>query len=102
MVFKDTGNKTPYGHVMGTKCRPDITAAFEKDWRMDDYTDWTLIQLVGERASEGKSREIQRKNVAMYLHYLLLARPDFLVAQGLVITMRSVMFLVHQQNVNFT
>jgi hypothetical protein len=61
---------------------------------MDDYTDWTLIRLVGERASEGKSQEIQRKNAAMYLHYLLLARPDFLIAQGLLITMRSVMFLV--------
>ncbi|KAH9993585.1 hypothetical protein BJV77DRAFT_961818 [Russula vinacea] len=91
------GNKTPnrhLRHVTGTKCRPDITAAFEKDWIMDDYTDWTLIRLTGERASEGKSREIQRKNAATYLHYLLLARPDFLVAQGLLITMRSVMFLV--------
>ena len=91
------GNKTPnrhLRHVTGTKCRPDITAAFEKDLIMDDYTDWTLIRLTGERASEGKSREIQRKNAATYLHYLLLARPDFLVAQGLLITMRSVMFLV--------
>ena len=32
--------------------------------------------------------------MATYLHYLLLARPEFLVAQGLLITMRSVMFLV--------
>ena len=94
LVFKDTGNKTPNGHVTGTKCRPDITAAFEKDWITDDYTDWALIQLVGERASEGKSREIQRKNAATYLHYLLLARPDFLVTQGLLTNMRSVMFLV--------
>ena len=64
LVFKDTGNKTPNRHVTGTKCRPNITAAFEKDWIMDDYTDWALIRLTGERASEGKSREIQRKNVA--------------------------------------
>ena len=61
---------------------------------MDNYMDWTLIQLAGERASEGKSQEIQRKNAATYLHYLLLARPNFLVAQGLLITIRSVMFLV--------
>ena len=94
LVFKDTGNKTPNGHVTGTKCRPDITAAFEKDWITDDYMDWALIRLAGERASEGKSREIQRKNVATYLHYLLLARPDFLVAQGLLTNMRLVMFLV--------
>ena len=71
--------------VMGTKCRPDITAAFEKDWITDDYTDWALIQLVGE-TSKGKSREIQMKNAATYLHYLLLARPDFLVT--LLTTMR--------------
>ena len=93
-MFKDTGNKTPNRHIMGTKCRPNITAAFEKDWIMDNYMDWTLIQLAGERASEGKSQEIQRKNAATYLHYLLLARPNFLVAQGLLITIRSVMFLV--------
>jgi hypothetical protein len=30
----------------------------------------------------------------MYLHYLLLARPDFLVAQGLLTTKSEVMFLV--------
>ena len=94
LVFKDMGNKTPNGHVTGTKCKPDITAAFEKDWIADDYTDWALIRLAGERASEGKSQEIQRKNAATYLHYLLLARPKFLVAQGLLITMRLVMFLV--------
>ena len=55
LVFKDTGNKTPNRHVTGTKCRPNITAAFEKDWIMDNYMDWTLIRLAGERASEGKS-----------------------------------------------
>ena len=93
LVFKDMGNETPNGHVTGTKCRPDITAAFEKDWIADDYTDWALIRLTGE-TSKGKSREIQMKNAATYLHYLLLARPDFLVAQGLITTMRSVMFLV--------
>ena len=93
LVFKDTGNKTPNRCIMGTKCRPDITAAFEKDWITDDYMDWALIRLMGE-TSKGKPREIQMKNVAMYLHYLLLARPNFLVAQGLLITMRSVMFLM--------
>ena len=56
LVFKDTGNKTPNGHVMGTKCRPDITAVFEKDWIMDNYTDWALIRLVGERASIRKTQ----------------------------------------------
>jgi hypothetical protein len=93
-VFKDTGNKTPNGHVTGTKCRPDITAAFKKDWIREDYTDWALIRLAGERASKGKSFETQKINAATYLHYLLLARPDFLVAQGLVTTESKVMFLV--------
>jgi hypothetical protein len=92
LVFKDMGNKTPNGHITSTKCRPDIIAAFEKDWLMDNYTDWALIQLAGE-TSKGKSQEIQMKNAATYLHYLL-ARPNFLVAQGLLITMCLVMFLV--------
>jgi hypothetical protein len=42
LVFKDMGNKTPSGHITGTRCRPDITAAFEKDWLMDDLPDWAL------------------------------------------------------------
>jgi hypothetical protein len=94
LVFKVTGNKTPNGHVTGTKCRPDITAAFEKDWITDDYTDWALIRLAGERASTGKSYKTQKKNAATYLHYLLLARPDFLVAQGLLTTKKAVTFFV--------
>jgi hypothetical protein len=94
LVFKDTEYKTPNGHVTGTKCGPDIIAAFEKDWIKDNSTDWALIRLAGERASKGKSSEIQKKNAATYLHYLLLARPDFLVAQGLLTTKSGVMFLL--------
>jgi hypothetical protein len=94
LVFKDTGSKTPNGHVTGTKCRPDITAVFEKDWIEDHYTDWALIRLAGERASSGKSFDTQKKNAATYLHYLLLARPDFLVAQSLLTINSGVVFLV--------
>jgi hypothetical protein len=94
LVFKDTEHQTPNGHVTGTKCRPDITAAFEKDWLRDHDTDWGLIRLAGEKASSGKSFETQKKNAATYLHYLLLARPDLLVAQGLLTTKSDVMFLV--------
>jgi hypothetical protein len=57
-------------------------------------TDWALVQLAGERASKGKTLETQKKNAASYLHYLLLARPDILVAQGLLTTKSDVMFLV--------
>ncbi len=93
LVFKDTGNKTPIGHVTG-RCRPDIIAAFEKDWITDDSMDWALIRLAGERASEGKPFDAQKKDAATYLHYLLLARPDFLVAQGLLTTQSGIIFLV--------
>ena len=93
-MFKNTGNKTPNGHVTGTKCRPNITAAFEKDWITCDCMDWALIRLAGERASKGKNSDVQKKNAATYLHYLLLARPDFFVAQGLLTTTVGVMFLV--------
>ncbi len=98
LVFRDTGNNTPYGHVTGTKCRPDITAAFEKDWIEDEkgkfHSSWALMRLVGEKASKGKPSDTQKKNAATYLHYLLLARPDFLVAQGLLTIGDGVMFLV--------
>jgi hypothetical protein len=94
LVFKDTEYKTPNGQVTGTKCRPDITAVFEKDWIEDHYTDWALIRLAGERASSGKSFDTQKKNAATYLHYLLLARPDFLVAQSLLTTKNGVVFFV--------
>ncbi len=98
LVFRDTGNNRPRGHVTGTKCRPDITAAFEKDWREDQkgqlHSDWALMRLAGEKASRGKSFDTQKKNAATYLHYLLLARPDFLVAQGLLTIGDGVMFLV--------
>ena len=94
LVFEDTEQKTPNGHVTGTKRRPDIIAAFEKDWMKDRNTEWGLIRLAGEKASGGKSLETQKKNAATYLHYLLLARPDFLVGQGLLITTHAVTFLV--------
>ena len=94
LVFKDTEHKTPNGHVTGTKCRPDITAAFEKDWIKDRCTDWALIHLAGERASSSKSFDTKKKNAATYLHYLLLARPDFLVAQSLLTFNSGVVFLL--------
>ncbi|KAN0139749.1 hypothetical protein V8E53_002411 [Lactarius tabidus] len=94
LVFKDMEYKTPNAHITGTECRPDITAVFEKDWIEDHYTDWALIRLAGERASSGKSFNALKKNAAMYLHYLLLARPDFLVAQSLLTTKNGVVFFV--------
>ena len=61
---------------------------------MGDSLDWALVRLAGEKASKGKNLEKQKKIAATYLHYLLLARPDFLVAQGLLTTKSSVWFLV--------
>jgi hypothetical protein len=92
LVFRDTGDKIPHGHVTGTKCRPDITAAFEND--ITDSMDWALIRLAGEKASKGKSLDTQKKNAASYLHYLLLARPEFLVAQGLLTTSSAIFFFL--------
>jgi hypothetical protein len=55
---------------------------------------WALIRLAGEKASAGKTSQTQMKNAATYLHYLLLARPDLLVAQGLLTTQTAVFFFV--------
>jgi hypothetical protein len=94
-VFKDTETKTHKGHVTDTSCRPDITAAFDHDWKDHGPTTyWPLIRLAGEKASGGKSHDTQNKNAASYLHYLLLARPDLHVAQGLLTRESEVVFLL--------
>jgi hypothetical protein len=92
-VFKDTGNKTLLGHVTDSKCKPDITAALENHWQ-DDATLWPCVRLAGEKVSSGKSREEQKKQAISYLHYLLLARPDLHVAQGMLISDDGVLFLL--------
>ena len=87
---------------MGTNCRPDITVTSQKDLKMcassrasgRASTNWEIIRLAGEKASANKSLSEQKKHAATYLHYLLLARPDLLVAQGLLITKTNIMFLV--------
>jgi hypothetical protein len=51
------------------------------------------MRLVGEVASRGKCPVYQKQQAITYLHYLLLARPDLLVAQGLFTSDSEVMFL---------
>ncbi|KAF8341443.1 uncharacterized protein EI90DRAFT_2965802 [Cantharellus anzutake] len=93
LVFKFTENKTHCGHVTDTGCKPDYTAAFESDWDPDGTTLWPYIQFAGEKASGGKSRDSQEKQAISYLHYLLLARPELYVAQGLLASNKSLLFL---------
>ena len=92
LVFRDTGNKSPSGHVTDTMCKPDITAAFEKNWK-NGVVPWPFIRLAGETASTGKTHDEQRVQAISYLHYLLLARPDLYVAQGLLSSDKRVTFL---------
>ena len=94
LVFKSTGNKVHHGHVTDTRCRPDITAAFEGYWREDSTTLWPCIQFAGEDASKGKSKAAHKEHAISYLHYLLLARPDLHVAQGVLISEKRIMFLL--------
>ena len=93
-MFKASGNKRLPGHVTGTRCRPDITAAFESDWeKKKAVVHWPFVRLAGEQASLGKSRDYQKIQAISYLHYLLLARPDLYVAQGVLTSESSVKFL---------
>ena len=92
-MFKSTGNNAHCGHVTDTQCKPDFTAAFDKHWGDKNTTLWPCIRLAGEVASAGKSKEEQKKQAISYLHYLLLARPDLYVAQGLLISNEGVTFL---------
>ncbi|KAG8906203.1 hypothetical protein FRB99_007419, partial [Tulasnella sp. 403] len=73
---------------------PDITAAFEGDFGDKGTTFWPCIRLAGEIASKGKSREDQESQAISYLHYLLLARPDLYLAQGLLASDNNITFLV--------
>jgi hypothetical protein len=73
-------------------CKPNITAAFEGHWK-DDVVPWPFIRLAGETASAGKSKADQNRQAISYLHYLLLARPDLYVAQGLLSSSNKVIFL---------
>ncbi|KIO29032.1 hypothetical protein M407DRAFT_21778, partial [Tulasnella calospora MUT 4182] len=43
VVFKDTESKVPRGHVTDTKCKPNITVAFEDDFSGNDTTFWPCI-----------------------------------------------------------
>ena len=93
LVFKNTGDNPPLGHVTDSKCKPDITAAFDKDWQ-NEATLWSCVRFVAEKASSGKTKEEQKKQAVSYLHYLLLARPDLHVAQGMLIDQKQVLFLL--------
>src|SRR5260370_2957560 len=92
LVFQDTGNKSPPGHVTDTMCKPDITAAFKGHWK-NGVVPWPFIQFTGETASAGKSHDDQKIQAISYLHYLLLARPDLYVAQVLLSSSDTASFL---------
>jgi hypothetical protein len=93
LVFHGTGNKAPCGHVSGSQCKPDITAAFDIHWQ-EDKTSWPCLRFAGQQVSKGKSKEFQKEQAVSYLHYLLLARPDLRVAQGMLTSRKGVTFLL--------
>jgi hypothetical protein len=74
---------------MDTMCKPDITAAFESHWK-NDVVPWPFMRLAGETAS---AHIDQMGQAISYLHYLLLARLDLYVSQGLLSSDRRVTFL---------
>ena len=92
LVFHNTGNQPPLGHVTETMCKPDITAALKIYWK-NGRVHWPFIRLAGEAASKGKSHDEQMRQAISYLHYLLLARPDLYVAQGLLSSDKKLIFL---------
>ena len=91
---RDTRDKPPPRYVTDTICRPDITAAFEGHWK-NGVVPWPFILLAGETASAVKSRDGQpeKGQTASCLDYLLLARPDLYVVQGLLTSNAAITFL---------
>ena len=59
---------------------------------MGKDTLWPCIRLVVEVASKGKTLADQQKQAISYLHFLLLARPDLHIAQGLLTTEHHITF----------
>ena len=89
LKFKSTGEQQHGGHVLDNVRGPDFLAAFSSHWT-DAETLWPCMQLVGEIVSKGKSHEEQAKQM---ISYLLLARPDLHVAQGIRISEDGVDFI---------
>ena len=92
LEFKSTGEQQYDGHVLHDVRGPDLLAAFSSHWT-DAKTLWPCMRLVGEIESKGKSCEEQVEQVISYLCLLLLARPDFHVAQGIRISETGVDFI---------
>jgi hypothetical protein len=80
--------------ITATDCKPDYAAAFMSDWGDKNTTLWPCIRLVGGNESQRKNCEDQERRAMLYLHDLLLARPDLHVAQGLSTSKSDLMFLL--------
>ncbi|KAJ2923134.1 hypothetical protein H1R20_g13960, partial [Candolleomyces eurysporus] len=96
LVFKSTPHDTQPEYVTGIESKPGIVAAFEKDWlsgKDERKVPWGCIRLAGEDASKGKTKSGQMQQAFTYLD-LLLARPDFKAAFGLLISEKQFQLLV--------
>ncbi|KAG8897121.1 hypothetical protein FRC01_011473, partial [Tulasnella sp. 417] len=93
LVFKSTRDKSLSGHVADTECKPYFIAAFNAYFQNETML-WPYIRLTGEHASKGKTGKDQEKQSISHLHYLLLARPDLYVAQGMLTSKTGIVFLV--------
>jgi hypothetical protein len=93
-VFKTTGSQCHGSHITATDCKPDYTAAFMNNWGSNNTTLWPCVQLIGEKASQGKNHNDQERQAMTYLHNLLLARPDLHIAQGLITSKSDITFLL--------
>jgi hypothetical protein len=84
-------------HPNDTRCRPDYTIAFERNWTDDGHISWPLIELVGEKASSGDPDP--RKKAVSYLHYLMTARPDLEAGLGFLTFKAGITFFVAFQGI---
>ena len=95
LVFKSTRHATQPGHVNDNQSKPDIVGAFENDWLSgseEGQVPWTCIRLAAKDGSKRKSKGEQEAGT--YLDLLLLARPDFKAAFGLLISEKVFQLLV--------
>lgn len=98
--FYATGSNTLIDHPTGTICCPDYIAV-RKECLLGGLTEkiiWPMVEFVVKAASPRTTAEERIHQTTAYLHCLMLARPDLLVGQALLLNKTNYMFFFGDVN----
>lgn len=91
LILKDTERKAPLYDSTDIQCRPDYAAVHRLYCDDTGRTSWPLIELVGEKVSEGNPDPLRK--TLPYLHCFMMARPDRNVGLGIRVSKDQVVFV---------